>query len=139
MVKSNGIQASSNVRKYCSRPPETNRENGLVRTFLCATCAPVNYGAVGFFRQARNTSSLTMQLIIGWETPVNRAVYLCFGGSSWAVHRLIFLMTSGERIDEALRYLAALAFCCGFVPASLAVFRTRRTVLKQTITFSNER
>ena len=50
-----------------------------------------------------------MRLIIGWETPVNRAVYLCFGGSSWAVHRLIFLMTSGERTDEALRFVVVLS------------------------------
>ena len=54
-----------------------------------------------------------MRLTVGWETPVNRAMYLCFGGSSWAVQRLIFLMTSGERTDEALRFLAALAFCGG--------------------------
>ena len=139
MVKSNDIQASSNVRMYYSRPPETNRENGLARTFLCATCASVNFGAVGFFRQTRSKSSLTMRLTVGWETPVNRAMYLCFRGSSWAVQRLIFLMTSGERTDEALRFLADLAFCCGFVRVSLAVFRTRRTVLSQTITFSNER
>ena len=58
LVKSNDIQASSNVRMYCSRPPETNRENGLARTFLLCGLR------IGQLRSSRLFQANTIEIFI---------------------------------------------------------------------------